>query len=139
MKYVWILSKVALKSKSTKTTILHVRLLRYRKTQKMFLFHVLQNMEGKKYKIISFESRAFDGCHIDFLSFANDSDFKSFSGLCFSGAYIKKIRIPARVENLNIGLFSYFHDLNEIEISPNNHHFIFYNNEFLLGKSDDKN
>lgn len=92
----------------------------------------------KKYKIISFESKAFDGCHIDLLSFANDSDFKSFSGLCFSGAYIKKIRIPARVENLNIGWCSYLHDLNEIEISPNNHHFIFYNNEFLLGKSDDK-
>lgn len=27
--------------------------------------------------------------------------------------------------------------MNEIEISPNNHHFIFYNNEFLLGKSSD--
>ena len=93
--------------------------------------------EEKKYKIILFDSGAFSGCNIDSLSFAEDSEFEMFEGYCFYGAHIKKLRIPPSVKYMKNGWCNSLHELNEIEISPDNQHFIFYNNEFLLGKSSD--
>lgn len=60
-----------------------------------------------------------------------------FEGYCFYGAHIKKLRIPPSVKYMKNGWCNSLHELNEIEISPDNQHFIFYNNEFLLGKSSD--
>ena len=93
--------------------------------------------KGKEYLITSIGSYSF-GCEnkIDFLEFDYNSEIESLSKNVFFGAYIKKLKIPAKIKKLDYGWCQNVSDLTEIEVSPNNHNFIYYNNEFLLGKSD---
>lgn len=92
--------------------------------------------ENIKYKIISIEDCAFKGCNIELLTFAEDSEIATFQDRCFYEAHIKKLGIPGSLQNLQA--MWHLHDLKEIEISPKNQHFIFYNKQFLLSKSSDK-
>lgn len=88
-----------------------------------------------KYKIISIDGFAFDSCNIESLTFAEDSEVITFKSNCLCDVHIKKLGIPASLKNLQNGWCASLYDLTQIEISPNNRHFIFYNNQFLLGKS----
>ncbi|KAK8841617.1 hypothetical protein M9Y10_027242 [Tritrichomonas musculus] len=93
--------------------------------------------ENKNYKIISIEGYAFINCNIDCLTFAKDSEVETFKSYCFSAAHIKRLEIPSSVKNLEDGWCHCLYDLREIEVSPKNSHFIFYNKDFLLGKSSE--
>ena len=54
------------------------------------------------------------------------------------GAHIKKLRIPPKLKYLGSGWCHFLCDLTEIEISPKNHSFIYFENKYLLGKSEEK-
>ena len=97
-------------------------------------FAVINNI---KYKIISIKGYAFEGNKIDFLTFPEDSEIESFDSNCFVRAHIKKLRIPPKLKELGICWCQYLYDLTDIEISPQNHNFIYFDNKYLLQKSQD--
>lgn len=72
------------------------------------------------------------------MTFPEDSEVQTFEYNCFSDARIKKLRIPPSVQYLRDCWCFDCLELNEIEVSPNNPHFIYYKDKFLLGKSNEK-
>ena len=102
----------------------------------VFIPHFVEH-ENKKYKIISIGEHAFNGCKIDSLTFSKDTEVETFEKYCFFCAHIKTLEIPASIKNLQYEWCYELFDLVEIRISPNNRHFIMYNNQFLLGKISD--
>ena len=104
-------------------------------TGNIFIPHFFEK-DSIKYKIISINNNAFDSCKIDSLTFPYDSEIEIFRYDCFSYAQIKKLQIPPKVEEINRALRN-ITELDEIEISQNNHNFILFNNQFILSKSND--
>lgn len=94
--------------------------------------------EGEKYNIISIKENAFTRCIINSLTFPEDSKVETLEANCFRGANIKQLQIPPSVKYLQNKWCNCLLNLNKIEVSPSNPHFILYNNEFLLGKTDEK-
>ncbi|KAK8839270.1 hypothetical protein M9Y10_032202 [Tritrichomonas musculus] len=90
---------------------------------------------NKQFKIISVEGWSFYNCHIDSLIFPEDSKVETLKDYCFKYAHIKKIKFPPSLKKLEKGWANNLNDLTEIEISPNNPFFIYYDNKYLLGKS----
>ena len=85
--------------------------------------------KNNKYKIISIDQNAFKGNNIEFLTFPEDSEVISFKSHSFLKIHIKKLRITPKLKHLS---------LTEIEISPQNHLFIYFDHKYLLGKSQEK-
>ncbi|KAK8834498.1 hypothetical protein M9Y10_032643 [Tritrichomonas musculus] len=102
----------------------------------IFVPHFVEH-ENQSYKITSIGRNAFKNCYIDCLKFAEDSEVESFEENCFGDAHIKRLEIPSSVKSLHDGWCHYLRDLREIEVSPKSSHFIFYNKDFLLGKSSE--
>ena len=88
-----------------------------------------------KYVITYISSGSFAGTEIELLEFSEDSKIECFPNFCFYNSYIKKIKIPPSIKNLQNSCFEKLQGLEEIEISPNNPHFQYNNHQFLLGKS----
>ena len=93
--------------------------------------------QKQKYLITSLSFR-FNSYHLESVTFPEDSKVEIFEQNCFNGSHIKKLQIPSSLKHLPGGWCSCLNDLSEIEISPRNGNFIYYDNQFLLGKSDDK-
>ncbi|KAK8853734.1 hypothetical protein M9Y10_016277 [Tritrichomonas musculus] len=105
-------------------------------TGTIFVPHFVEH-ENENYKIISIGQNAFKNCHIDTLTFAEDSEVETFKKNCFYFAHIKRLEIPGSVKKLEDDWCNCIQDLREIEISPENSHFILYNEDFVLGKSSE--
>ena len=93
--------------------------------------------ENVKYKIISIDTSSFRDTKIESVTFPEDSEVETFEGSIFEDSTIKKLQIPPKLKNLNDGWNRYIKNTIEIEISPKNDRFIFFDNKFLLGKSDE--
>ncbi|KAK8837408.1 hypothetical protein M9Y10_036842 [Tritrichomonas musculus] len=90
---------------------------------------------NKQFKIISVEGFAFCSCNIESLIFPEDSKVETLKNSCFYAAHVKKIKFPPSLKKLDEYWASSLYDLVEIEISPKNPFFIYYDNKYLLGKS----
>ena len=90
---------------------------------------------NKQFKIISVEGYAFCRCNIESLIFPEDSKVESLKNSCFYTAHVKKIKFPPSLKKLDEDWADSLYDLVEIEISPKNPFFIYYDNKYLLGKS----
>lgn len=55
----------------------------------------------------------------------------------FTGLIINKIKFPTSLKKLNENWADSLRDLTEIEVSPNNPYLIYYDNKYLLSKSDE--
>ncbi|KAK8897753.1 hypothetical protein M9Y10_015718 [Tritrichomonas musculus] len=91
-----------------------------------------------QYLITSISEKSFNRNYIEFLTFPEDSEVESFKMGSLLGAHIKKLRIPPKLKYLGSGWCHFLCDLTEIEISPKNHSFIYFENKYLLGKSEEK-
>ena len=87
------------------------------------------------YKIISIGGNSFENCNIEFLTFPEDSEIESFKQHSFLFAHIKKLRIPPKLKTLEANWCQFLYDLTDIEISPKNHLFDYFENKYLLRKS----
>lgn len=94
--------------------------------------------KSKKYKITTLSNRAFDHNVIKSITFPDDSEVDTFGEDFLYFTDIKKLQIPAKLKNLVNPCCSGNYELTTIEVSRKNKNFIFYNEQFLLGKSDDK-
>lgn len=104
-------------------------------TGKVFIPHFFEK-GNVKYKIIAISKNAFENCNIESLTFPEDSEVEIFESSCFFNAQINILQIPSSVKTID-GCFNIIQDLKVIELSPNNQHFKFHNNQYLLGKSDE--
>lgn len=93
--------------------------------------------EGSKYKIISLSEDSFQGNFIELLTFPEDSELESIETHAFRSAHIKKLKIPNSLKFLKYDWCYFLYDLTEIEISPKNHHFMYFDKKYLLGKSQE--
>ena len=91
----------------------------------------------EKYNIISIKKKAFSDNNIIDITFPDDSEIITFEQRCFHFTHIRKLKIPAKLKYLETGWCCYIRELTDIEVSPKNKNFTYYNNQFLLGKSDD--
>ncbi|KAK8865150.1 hypothetical protein M9Y10_010684 [Tritrichomonas musculus] len=103
-------------------------------TGNIFIPHFFEK-DNKKYKITNIRFFAFSSCKFDSLTFPEDSEIE-FDVNCFDYAHYKKLQIPPKVKNI-IRSIAEINELDEIEISRNNHHLILFNNQFILSKSND--
>ncbi|KAK8895331.1 hypothetical protein M9Y10_023791 [Tritrichomonas musculus] len=110
----------------------------------------LKFIGNKSFAYTSFESftipsnvtqineNAFEYCkNLINVVFSNNSKIKSIPSL-FPNSSIKSITIPDSLIELKDGLGNGASDLIEVKISPNNKNFVYYEDKFLLGKSDQK-
>ena len=92
----------------------------------------------KNYKVTTIKSNAFHNNTIESITFANNSEITTFEDDAFEKSSIKKLQIPPKLKFIEKRGFFLLKDLIEFDVSPNNHLFSFYNNELLIGKSDEK-
>ena len=94
--------------------------------------------ENEKYLVTSLKDRIFQDKSIDSLMFDEHSEIDSFDSI-FQYTKINKLQIPPKLQKIN-GFFAIeVKGLKEIEVSPQNNNFIYYQNILLLGKSDPNN
>lgn len=95
--------------------------------------------DKKNYLITSLGKNAFYENNIDAITFPEDSEIITFEKDCLSYSKIKKIQFPQKLKNLEKDWNSHTQNLADIEISPKNKNFIFFQKQYLLGKSDERN
>ena len=83
---------------------------------------------------------AFYGCFkLKEIAFSDISQIESFNENAFYGSSIEKISIPSSIVNIEEGCFKGVLFLTNISISPNNQNYSYYDDKFIVGKSDPKN
>lgn len=100
----------------------------------VFIPHYVK-FNNKNFKVISIDDRAFEYTHLESLEFSPDSEVKSF-GSALDSASIRKLQIPSSLEEIDLMCFFNTKDLVDIEVSPDNKHFSYIEDKYLLGKSD---
>ena len=93
--------------------------------------------QGKQFIIKSIGVKAFSENRIKSLSFPEDSEVESIKGYAFLKAHIRKIQFPASLKNLDDFWCQNVYDLISIEVSPKNKFFLFIDNSYLVGKSQE--
>ena len=91
-----------------------------------------------KYIITSIGNCSFEFNDIECLTFPEDSEVQTFETHSFFNCKIKKLKIPPKLRNLDATWCQFLENLTEIEISPQNHLFTFFEGKYLLGKSQEK-
>ncbi|KAK8870893.1 hypothetical protein M9Y10_008805 [Tritrichomonas musculus] len=91
--------------------------------------------KNEKYFITSIKSKTFEWKTIKYLKFDEDSEIDDFHDI-FDQTKITKLQIPPKLKTLDRFFALYVKDLVEIEISPKNKNFIYYDHKLLLGKSN---
>lgn len=104
----------------------------------VFIPRLIQH-NGNDYKIISIDNEAFSSNKIESITFPQDSEVESFKKDAFQQTSIKKLQIPPKLKTIEPGCFFLVTDLVEIEVSPTNKNFQYFDNKYLLGKSNSKN
>lgn len=99
-----------------------------------FIPHFVQHGD-QSFKVISIGPNAFNDMTIVSLTFDPDSEVKKFKNESFSGCYIEKLQIPASLQIIENGAFFQTEGLSNIEVSPQNQYFSFYDSKYLIGKS----
>ena len=93
--------------------------------------------QGKQFIIKSIGVKAFSENRIKSLSFPEDSEVESIKGYAFLKAHIRKIQFPASLKKLDDFWCQNVYDLISIEVSPKNKFFLFIDNSYLVGKSQE--
>ena len=92
---------------------------------------------SKEYFVNGIEKKAFSNNTNPFsIDFPQNTQIKFIDKGAFSCSGIKSIFIPETLEELKEGWCKKASNLTNITISPKNKHFIYYNNEILLGKTE---
>lgn len=93
-----------------------------------------------EYYVTSILEDAFCFClDLKSLKFAADSKLKKIGQNAFFNSSIESISFPPSLIELEEGWCDNTSKLIEINIDPNNHNFLFYDNKFLIGKSNQEN
>ena len=101
--------------------------------QNLFIPRAL-NYDSVEYKITSLRKLLFrDLNEVKAIMFDENSEIKSFDVTCPS---VEIVLLPDNITELNDSWCNETPNLTEIRISPNNKNFIYYEDKFLLGKSD---
>lgn len=95
-------------------------------------------IDNREYSITSINEFSFCGNKIDFLDFPDDSEISTFESNSLSNAFIKKLKIPPNLKNLEKDWCANLQGLEEVEISPGNQNFLYLNNSYLLTKSNEE-
>ena len=90
--------------------------------------------ENEKYLITKIKPNAFKWKKINYLKFDENSEIDSFNEI-FDSTRIQKLEFPPKLKYLGGDFAFSVYGLEEIEISPKNENFIYYENKLLLGKS----
>lgn len=94
---------------------------------------------SKEYLVNGINKKAFSNNRKPFsIDFPQNTQIKYIDKGAFSCSGIKSIFIPETIEDLKEGWCKKASNLTNITISPKNEHFIYYNNEILLGKTEPK-
>lgn len=94
-------------------------------------------IDANEYLIIGIENYAFfNNISINSISFADDSELESIGEDVFFNCSIKKLSIPACLKHLKEGWCNKVSQLTEIEISPENELFTFYDDKILISKTE---
>ncbi|KAK8892942.1 hypothetical protein M9Y10_030195 [Tritrichomonas musculus] len=91
----------------------------------------------QNFNVTIIKSNAFDQNTIDSIIFAKNSEVTTFEDEAFQNSSIKLIQIPPKLKILEDRCFFLLKDLVVFDVSPKNNLFSFYNNELLIGKSDE--
>lgn len=91
---------------------------------------------GEKYVITSFFEESFAGSKLKSINFSEDSGVLYFYPKIFFNSSIETITIPPSLVELKNDWCYHAIALNNIIVMPNNCHFSYFDNKFLLGKSD---
>lgn len=93
--------------------------------------------QDENYKVISIEKDSFSG-NFDSITFSPDSEVKIFKDGAFGRSIIKKLEIPPKLETLGVYTYDSNHkrinSIEDIELSPQNQHFQYFNEKVLVGK-----
>ena len=90
-----------------------------------------------EYPIISIDGYSFKDNYIELLTFPEDSEVESFNENSLVQAHIKKLRFPPKLKYLKNRWCQFLYDLTDIEISPKNQFYIYFEHKYLLGKSQE--
>lgn len=94
--------------------------------------------ESKKYLIISIGQDSFRSNQlINSLSFAAETRVRNIDAGIFSESSVSRFLIPASLETLNEMWCCFSNKLIQIEVSPDNQHFIYKYDKFLFNRSND--
>ena len=94
-------------------------------------------IDANEYLISGIENYAFfNNISINSISFADDSELESIGEDVFFNCSIKKLSIPASLKHLKEGWCNKVSQLTEIEISPENELFTFYDDKILISKTE---
>lgn len=106
-------------------------------TGDVFIPRFIQH-DNAKYTIKSIDEEAFSQNKIESIRFPDDSEVSSFKKDAFQQTSIKKLQIPKSLTRIEAGCFFLVNNLTSIEISKENKLFQFFDEKFLLGKSNAK-
>ena len=90
--------------------------------------------------VVNIGQRAFKECNeLETVEFQHDSKLKIIDEDAFINTHLINLSIPSSVTVLKEGCFSFDFDLTNINVFPNNiHNIIFFDNKYIIGKSDIK-
>lgn len=91
----------------------------------------------QNYIITNIRSNAFYQNTIDTLRFAKNSEVTTFEDEAFQNSSISFLQIPPKLKVIESRSFFLLKNLTMFDVSPKNTLFSFYNNELLVGKSDE--
>lgn len=84
------------------------------------------------------KQNAFSNCqNLETINFQDNSELRSIENGAFSSTPIEKITIPASVDALKEGCFRGLSKLTSIEVSPDNKHYAFVDDNLLLYKENE--
>lgn len=96
--------------------------------------------KAHEYYVTSIKEDAFFYClNIKSLKFASDSKLKKIGQNAFFHSKIESILFPKSLIELEEGWCNNTSKLTEIIIDHNNHNFIFYDNKYIIGKTNQEN
>lgn len=93
--------------------------------------------QRQNYMVTAIKSNAFYQNTIDSIKFAKNSEVTTFEDEAFQNSSIKMLQIPPKLRVIENRCFFLLKDLTEIDVSPKNNLFSFYNDELLIGKSQE--
>lgn len=109
------------------------------KTQENVTIPRIIKYESQEYKIIRINNNAFQGnCKLLSLQLPDDSYITSIGPNAFDSTPIQELTIPANIETLEEGWCNGINHLTKINLSSNNPHMDYIDNQYLIQKGDEK-
>lgn len=93
--------------------------------------------DAKEYIVTKILKNCFlDSKIIKSIQIPPDSELKTIENCSFSFSTVEKITIPSSVQELMDGWCANTSQLSKITIMPNNHHYTFFDEKMIIGKTD---